>query len=75
MDLLNPTINNEEYLSFTSLSPRPKFILFGDSITEQGIAVDGWHTLLASQYRRRVRGDDSSIDSAKCRDGGDGREL
>ena len=57
LDLLTQppcNIQQEEYISFTTMHPRPKFILFGDSITEQGVAPHGWHTLLANAYARRV---------------------
>ncbi|KAL7469350.1 hypothetical protein ACHAXS_009608 [Conticribra weissflogii] len=50
-----PPVPPEIYLHHTSLRPRPKLILIGDSITEQGSShSQGWVTDLSIRYGRRV---------------------
>ena len=50
-----PQVPAETYLYHTTLAPRPKLILIGDSITEQGSAsAEGWVTSLSIRYNRRL---------------------
>lgn len=50
-----PPVPSEIYLLHTTLNPRPKLILFGDSITEQGSShAQGWVTSLTIRYNRRL---------------------
>lgn len=50
-----PPVPTEIYLHHTSVQPRPKLILVGDSITEQGSShAYGWVTDLSIRYSRRV---------------------
>ncbi|KAL7516209.1 hypothetical protein ACHAWX_001249 [Stephanocyclus meneghinianus] len=50
-----PPVSSEIYLRHTTLRPRPKLILFGDSITEQGSShANGWVTSLSIRYNRRL---------------------
>lgn len=50
-----PQVSSEKYLSFTTLSRRPKFVFFGDSITEQGSTdPSGWVASLSVRYARRA---------------------
>ncbi|KAL7534013.1 hypothetical protein ACHAXR_005583, partial [Thalassiosira sp. AJA248-18] len=45
----------QTYIHHTTLSPRPKLILIGDSITELGSShAQGWVTSLGIRYNRRV---------------------
>ena len=50
-----PYIDGIQQLAY-STSPRPRFMLFGDSITQRGIDpnVHGFGTLLANAYSRKV---------------------
>lgn len=50
-----PPVPSQTYLHHTALSPRPKLILIGDSITELGSShAQGWGTSLAIRYNRRM---------------------
>lgn len=50
-----PTVPSQLYIHHTTLQPRPKLILIGDSITEQGSAsANGWATSLSIRYSRRL---------------------
>eukprot|EP00579_Thalassiosira_antarctica_P026017 CAMPEP_0202014562 /NCGR_PEP_ID=MMETSP0905-20130828/29505_1 /ASSEMBLY_ACC=CAM_ASM_000554 /TAXON_ID=420261 /ORGANISM="Thalassiosira antarctica, Strain CCMP982" /LENGTH=339 /DNA_ID=CAMNT_0048574491 /DNA_START=129 /DNA_END=1144 /DNA_ORIENTATION=- len=50
-----PPVPSQTYLHHTTLSPRPKVILIGDSITELGSShAQGWVTSLAIRYNRRM---------------------
>lgn len=50
-----PTVPPQTYLLHTTLTPRPKLILIGDSITELGSShAQGWGTSLAIRYNRRL---------------------
>ncbi|KAL7546404.1 hypothetical protein ACHAWF_009743 [Thalassiosira exigua] len=50
-----PQVPPQTYIHHTSLSPRPKLILIGDSITELGSShAQGWVTSLSIRYNRRV---------------------
>ena len=33
---------------------RPRFVFFGDSITQRACGPDGWATIVADAYQRRV---------------------
>eukprot|EP00956_Cyclotella_meneghiniana_P032584 scaffold90174_cov65-Cyclotella_meneghiniana.AAC.4 len=53
--IATPPVPSQTYLHHTTLAPRPKLILIGDSITEQGSATsNGWVTSLSIHYNRRV---------------------
>ena len=50
-----PPVPSQTYLHHTTLQPRPKLILIGDSITEQGSShAHGWVTSLSIRYNRRL---------------------
>ncbi|KAL9189997.1 hypothetical protein ACHAXT_009672 [Thalassiosira profunda] len=50
-----PPVPSNTYLRHTTLAPRPKLILLGDSITEQGSSHHhGWVASLAIRYNRRA---------------------
>ena len=50
-----PPVSSHTYLHHTTLQPRPKLILIGDSITEQGSShAQGWVASLAIRYNRRL---------------------
>jgi len=50
-----PPVSSHTYLHHTTLQPRPKLILIGDSITEQGSShAQGWVTSIAIRYNRRL---------------------
>ena len=50
-----PPVPAQTYIHHTTLSPRPKIILIGDSITELGSKdATGWGTSLALRYNRRA---------------------
>lgn len=50
-----PQISTEKYARFTTLEKRPKFIFFGDSITELGSdTTEGWVTSMSIRYNRRA---------------------
>ncbi|KAL7512046.1 hypothetical protein ACHAXN_009494 [Cyclotella atomus] len=50
-----PPLPPNLYLHHTTLLPRPKLILIGDSITEQGsLHANGWVTSLSIRYNRRL---------------------
>jgi len=50
-----PPVPAQTYIHHTTLSPRPKIILIGDSITELGSSdPQGWVASLAIRYNRRA---------------------
>jgi lysophospholipase L1-like esterase len=50
-----PYVPSNIFLHHTTLEPRPKLILLGDSITEQGSSSNhGWATSLTIHYNRRM---------------------
>jgi len=50
-----PPVSSHTYLHHTTLQPRSKLILIGDSITEQGSShAQGWITSLTIRYNRRL---------------------
>eukprot|EP00580_Thalassiosira_gravida_P003689 CAMPEP_0201607016 /NCGR_PEP_ID=MMETSP0492-20130828/6281_1 /ASSEMBLY_ACC=CAM_ASM_000837 /TAXON_ID=420259 /ORGANISM="Thalassiosira gravida, Strain GMp14c1" /LENGTH=359 /DNA_ID=CAMNT_0048071541 /DNA_START=201 /DNA_END=1280 /DNA_ORIENTATION=- len=50
-----PPVPSKTYLHHTTLHPRPKLILIGDSITELGSShAQGWATSLSIRYNRRM---------------------
>jgi len=50
-----PPVPSKTYLHHTTLHPRPKLILIGDSITELGSShAEGWATSLSIRYNRRM---------------------
>ena len=50
-----PYVPADIFLHHTTLKPRPKLILLGDSITEQGSSsIHGWVNSLTIHYNRRV---------------------
>lgn len=50
-----PPVSSHAYLHHTTLQPRPKLVLIGDSITEQGSShAQGWVASLAIRYNRRL---------------------
>lgn len=50
-----PPVPSQVYLHHTTLAPRPKLILVGDSITEQGSSdARGWAASLSVRYSRRM---------------------
>jgi len=50
-----PPVSSHTYLHHTTLQSRPKLILIGDSITEQGSShAQGWVANLAIRYNRRL---------------------
>ena len=53
--IIIPQVSSHTYLHHTTLQPRPKLVLIGDSITEQGSShAQGWVASLTIRYNRRL---------------------
>lgn len=49
-----PPVPAKTFLNNTTINPRPKLVLVGDSITELGSHSNGWVAALAIRYNRRM---------------------